>query len=209
MTIGNNIKKVRKLRGMTQFDLAAATGLSRSYLGDLENDRRNPSTETIKKLSKRLGVSLLFLMTGNPTTSDVLILNEEKEQPMRFTELLSNSSIDNALERLSNITPENTSAVDFKAINNLLDILEYLENGNNDIAKNFLYNINELLSLFSSIAIYTDSLDFHGKISSFEDSFKESEYSLRETIELLPKIQDQAEDLNDTLWQLRDDFLQK
>ncbi|MGM0112067.1 helix-turn-helix domain-containing protein [Enterococcus sp. DIV0187] len=209
MTIGDNIKKVRKLRGMTQFDLAAATGLSRSYLGDLENSRRNPSTETIKKLSKKLGVSLLFLMTGNPTATDTLVITDKKENPIKFSEMVSNSSIDTTFEKLSNITPTNTSRVDFKALGDLLDILNYLENGNNDIAKEFLENITEILYLFSSIATYTDSLDFEGKISSFEDSFKEADYSLKETIDLLPKIEKQAENLNDTLWQLRDDYLQK
>lgn len=49
---------------MTQKDFASKIGLSRSYLGDLENNRKSPSADTITKLSKSLGVSEAYLFSG-------------------------------------------------------------------------------------------------------------------------------------------------
>lgn len=71
MTIGDNIKKVRKSRKITQHELAKETGLSRSYIGDLENDRYNPSTKTLDMLAKKLDVSALFLNTGDNSYIDL------------------------------------------------------------------------------------------------------------------------------------------
>ena len=42
-TLGDNIRDARKKAGLTQMELAKATNLSRSYIGDIEKDRYNPS----------------------------------------------------------------------------------------------------------------------------------------------------------------------
>lgn len=65
--IGDNIKKIRKDRNMTQKDFASKIGVSRSYLGDLENNRKSPSADTITKLSKNIGVSQEYLFNGEDT----------------------------------------------------------------------------------------------------------------------------------------------
>ncbi|KAB7520308.1 helix-turn-helix domain-containing protein, partial [Enterococcus faecium] len=47
VNIGKNIRTIRKQQKLTQNELADKMNISRSYLGDLENNRRNPSIETI------------------------------------------------------------------------------------------------------------------------------------------------------------------
>ena len=47
MSIGGKIKDLRKERKLTQVELAKKSNISRSYLTDIENDRYNPSIETI------------------------------------------------------------------------------------------------------------------------------------------------------------------
>ena len=44
--IGERIKEARKSVRLTQVELARKTGLSRSYIGDIEKDRYNPSIST-------------------------------------------------------------------------------------------------------------------------------------------------------------------
>lgn len=39
--MGNNIKIIRKQKGMTQNDLAKAVGVTRQYIGDIENLKKN------------------------------------------------------------------------------------------------------------------------------------------------------------------------
>lgn len=64
MSIGTRIKELRLERKMTQKDFAKEIGISRSYLGDLENDRKSPSVETISKLSDKLNVSSAYFFGG-------------------------------------------------------------------------------------------------------------------------------------------------
>lgn len=62
MSLGSNIQSFRKLNGYTQKELAAKINLSRSYLADVENDRYNPSLETLKSIAKALNVSISDLL---------------------------------------------------------------------------------------------------------------------------------------------------
>ena len=56
MSIGQTIKEYRKRRGLTQRALAKKIELSRSYLGDVESDRYNPSVKTLKKIAEVLQI---------------------------------------------------------------------------------------------------------------------------------------------------------
>ena len=60
MKIGTNLQRIRKAKDpkITQQDLAKATGLSRSYLSDIEHTKYNPSLDTTLALSNALGVTL-------------------------------------------------------------------------------------------------------------------------------------------------------
>ena len=64
MTVGKNIRAARKSQKITQADLAAESGLSRSYLADLERDRYNPSVETLTKIAQALNTEAGSLMQG-------------------------------------------------------------------------------------------------------------------------------------------------
>lgn len=65
MTIGENIKALRKKAGYTQLQLARKANMSRSYLGDLEADRYNPSVSTLNAIADALKVKVSDLMDGN------------------------------------------------------------------------------------------------------------------------------------------------
>lgn len=41
--LGRNVRRYRKLKGMTQEQLALEAGMERSYVSDLERGARNPS----------------------------------------------------------------------------------------------------------------------------------------------------------------------
>ncbi len=54
--LGLNVRKFRKLRGMTQEQLGLETEMERSYVSDLERGTRNPSVRAMERLAKALGV---------------------------------------------------------------------------------------------------------------------------------------------------------
>lgn len=54
--LGNVLQKARENAGLTQEDLAHRAGIDRSYLSQLENDRKSPTVETLRRLALALGV---------------------------------------------------------------------------------------------------------------------------------------------------------
>lgn len=60
--IGENVRKARLKRGLTQERFAEKSGFSQQYLSSLENGRRNPSIVTVYELATALGVSHLELL---------------------------------------------------------------------------------------------------------------------------------------------------
>ncbi|EHR38814.1 helix-turn-helix domain-containing protein [Megamonas funiformis] len=67
-TIGENIKKARKQANLTQMELAKITNLSRSYIGDIEKDRYNPSLSTLKAIAKATNQPLNFFISNQSNT---------------------------------------------------------------------------------------------------------------------------------------------
>lgn len=64
-SIGIRIKEARKLANLTQQELAQKTNLSRSYIGDIEKDRYNPSLSTLKLIAKATGQPLESFVSTN------------------------------------------------------------------------------------------------------------------------------------------------
>jgi Predicted transcriptional regulators len=58
MTTGQNIKKIRKEKGLTQRELADILETTQQNLAQYENDKRNPKIETIEKIADALNVSI-------------------------------------------------------------------------------------------------------------------------------------------------------
>ncbi|MBX5496922.1 MAG: helix-turn-helix domain-containing protein, partial [Bryobacteraceae bacterium] len=62
--VGKRIREVRRSRGMTQDQLAAATGLSKSFISEVENDSRNVSSKNLLNIANALGASVEYLLRG-------------------------------------------------------------------------------------------------------------------------------------------------
>jgi transcriptional regulator with XRE-family HTH domain len=63
MTLGDRLKRLRELAGLSQNELANRAGVSRPIISDLEsNKRRNTTVDTAKRLARALGVSLDMLV---------------------------------------------------------------------------------------------------------------------------------------------------
>lgn len=61
-SIGDNIRKYRRKKNLTQKQLGELLELSNTYLSDIENNRTNPSIKTLKKLAKALEISYILLL---------------------------------------------------------------------------------------------------------------------------------------------------
>lgn len=67
---GARIKYLREARSWTQDRLAHEAGVSKSFISEVENDRRNPSAEKLLEIASVLGASLDFIMKGEGGTEE-------------------------------------------------------------------------------------------------------------------------------------------
>lgn len=54
--LGENVRRLRTTRGLSQEELAFAADMKRSYLSDLERGTRNPSVRALGRLAAALAV---------------------------------------------------------------------------------------------------------------------------------------------------------
>lgn len=57
-TLGHKIQKLRKRSGFTQEELSEKVGISRAYMGFIEQGRYSPSLEVLEKLAKALRIKM-------------------------------------------------------------------------------------------------------------------------------------------------------
>ncbi|MBK7576613.1 MAG: helix-turn-helix transcriptional regulator [Ignavibacteria bacterium] len=59
--LGNNIRRYRLKKGLTQEQLSQLSDVSEAYLSKLEAGRRNPTVTVLAKIAEILGVELEML----------------------------------------------------------------------------------------------------------------------------------------------------
>jgi transcriptional regulator with XRE-family HTH domain len=69
--LGKELRRARERARLTQEELAFADGVDRSYISQLENDRRSPTLELLFRLCKAMDVQVWRIIrrveeTGNP-----------------------------------------------------------------------------------------------------------------------------------------------
>lgn len=60
--LGENLKRIREQKGISQVDISKSLGVSRGFVSNVENGKTNPTLATITKLAKAVGVSAVELL---------------------------------------------------------------------------------------------------------------------------------------------------
>ena len=66
MSLGEQIRKSRKSKGLTLCDLARQAKIAPQFLSDIERDRRNPSEKVLERLAAALELDAAKLKELNP-----------------------------------------------------------------------------------------------------------------------------------------------
>lgn len=60
--VGENVRKARLAKGLTQEKLAELSGLTQQYISELENGKQNPTVITLYELGQQLGATVADLV---------------------------------------------------------------------------------------------------------------------------------------------------
>jgi len=96
MKLQDRLKEVRTTHDLTLKELANRTGLSVSYLSDIERGRTNPSLSTLESLAIALEMTVIDLLTGVDFAGEIT----EASLPPGLPELLEDE------DYRDQITPE-------------------------------------------------------------------------------------------------------
>ena len=90
--VGDNIRKYRARKGLTQEGLALKSGLSQGYINQLENGKRKYTQKTLELIAEALCVNESDLLVTNLTEEKSITKNEltDKEKRKRFMKDLRN-----------------------------------------------------------------------------------------------------------------------
>ncbi|MDK0862438.1 helix-turn-helix domain-containing protein [Clostridium perfringens] len=132
MFIGYRLQKLRKKRKLTQKALAEMTGISRSYLSDIEHNRYNPSFDTIEALANALKLDLKSFFDDTLLEEDYYLkpLSEELSE----NEIVEKQIINNDLN-----TPYATGSLSKKEILNIKADLEKTLNNLDNFEKHISF----------------------------------------------------------------------
>ncbi len=78
MTVGENIRRIRKEKGLTQKQLGERLCITQSAIGQFENDKTSPKIETIEKIASALNVHIVDIM-GQLTAEQYKATSEYQE----------------------------------------------------------------------------------------------------------------------------------
>jgi transcriptional regulator with XRE-family HTH domain len=87
-SVGGRIREIREARGMTQDQLATRSGISKGFLSEVENDRRNLSSKILLKLAIELGATVDYLLTGTTVKTEAVTSIEVPVELSRIAEEL-------------------------------------------------------------------------------------------------------------------------
>lgn len=87
MQLGDAIRFLRKKRGMTQGDLAQATGCSLDSISRWERGERSPVADDLRKLAATLGTSVGFLMGEEEDLSPTTLAEKPQKRSQALLDL--------------------------------------------------------------------------------------------------------------------------
>lgn len=175
MDLGNNIKKIRIMKNISQAELAELAGINRVTLGNYERNNRIPNIKNLEQIAKALNVSVSALTKDDQmetlmqnVLNDVTLLTQRinlyeeiSKNLLSITNSFSKTTIDliNSNEGLvkmlqnKNVSIENANLQESNntIINNLDKIKELLININSKISTD-----NENLKCLSDLLLFTD-----------------------------------------------------
>lgn len=115
MNIGNKIKNLRILNGLTQEELAVRCDLTKGFISQLENNNNEPSISTLQDILTALGVSLSEFFKEEQEEQIVFTKDDffsDSEDSHKITWLVPNSQKNDMEPIIVDIYPNESTTKD-------------------------------------------------------------------------------------------------
>ena len=89
MSVGEQIKKVRLAKGLSQKEVVMGAGIDKAQFSRIENDKIDPSFSTIEKIAKAMGCSIAELFASAEELKDINSHDKSLMEKLMLIETLS------------------------------------------------------------------------------------------------------------------------
>ena len=118
--VGNEIRKLRKLKKLTLNELGAQTNLSVGYLSQIERNLSSPTVKALFDISHALGVSINWFFhegENNTRDEDQYVIRNDRRRSIRYEsgivdQLLNTTAVSSFEFLFSTFEPQATSKVE-------------------------------------------------------------------------------------------------
>ncbi|MCM1992806.1 helix-turn-helix domain-containing protein [Oceanirhabdus seepicola] len=137
--IGNKIKALRQIKGMTLKDLSDQVGLSIVFFSQLERGLTSVSIDCLTKIADVLGVKLTYFFSSPKEKENLVIKSYEQEVSQIINSNIIYYNLSNRLN-ISNIVPKLVQVLPHEGTE---EIEEYHHEG-----EEFIYVLEGILTIF-------------------------------------------------------------
>lgn len=101
-----NLKKIRKDKGLTQKEVADAINITQTCLANYESGRNYPDVQILKRLCDFFGVTADYLLDFQLTKYDVGYLTEQEQSVLTMLETLTPRNLKIAEDYIDSLLEE-------------------------------------------------------------------------------------------------------
>ncbi len=79
MSLGDTIRRIRKEKNMTIKEVAEKAGITKSLISQVENDKANPSVNTLKAIAKSFNVPIAAFFNDEAERNSLVVKRDERK----------------------------------------------------------------------------------------------------------------------------------
>lgn len=106
MDIAKKLKDIRKSKDISVYKLSQMSGVSETHIRDLERGDRNPSIDTLAKITAAMGLSLPELLNED---DGIFYLNPKEQSVLECFRSLSDDKADALVAFLKTLNSSNSN----------------------------------------------------------------------------------------------------
>lgn len=84
LSIGKKLKELRSEKKISQEALATQSGVTKSFISQMENDRLSPSINTLRKIARALGVRMTYFFEEEEKPDYIRIVRRDEHRVLSF-----------------------------------------------------------------------------------------------------------------------------
>jgi transcriptional regulator with XRE-family HTH domain len=163
MNVGERIRIIRKEKGLSIMQIREKTGLSKSTISEIENDKSSPSLDTLSKIAQALDKQIYDLISDEEINIEEITSKDALDENRMWSYLVKIAKNDEKLRKILEPAINNNGKVSLKNI--VIDI--ETSRGTQPYKYDF---VNNTVSRYDADSVYEEPTQYGTQVISKYDT---------------------------------------